>query len=139
VAFSFYLGRNFFLYTGSLICSRVFILIPWCLYLFGPFLPLGGFPCLTWSILLTRGGFFGGFSFYLVVIFLQIHWRASSVGSPSHWAFPPAISFSYFLPPRNAIPGIPVDCLHTRAKACPVNWNTDHVKSLLQIISKTDQ
>jgi hypothetical protein len=108
-----------------------FYLIPREFIILGPYLPLGGFPCLTWSILLTLGGSSVCVSFspghYLFTITLACIF--------SGFSFPLGVPtcefFSYSPPPRNAIPGIPVDC--TCTKAGPVNWITDHVKFLLQI------
>jgi len=51
----------------------------------------------------------------------------------------PAISFSYFLPPLISIPGVPVNCFHTRAKA--LSGELDYGSREVPIINhlKTDQ
>jgi hypothetical protein len=51
----------------------------------------------------------------------------------------PAISFSYFLPPLISIPGVPVDCFHTRAKA--LSGELDYGSREVPVINhlKTDQ
>jgi hypothetical protein len=133
VAFSFTLGRNF-VYPGSLSCSKVFLDTPrvyvhWALFT----LRWDSSSCLF--DFLTCSGFFGGFSSHQVIIFLQPFWCASSVGSPSHWAFPPVMFFLISISPE-CPPWYSCRLSSYPHENLPVNWIAVRAKSLLHFRSR---